>query len=145
MLSYRELVGEQIFLRMTEEHVGSRVALGLHSFRSPRFVRLCDVLCESLDAIVSMVSNGPAGIMLELDTQQPQDQRQYACDGDDADCALLLEGEQATWSREGLNPRWISTVLVEGLQGCLPEEEFSEQVAESWNATVVQVLERWAQ
>jgi hypothetical protein len=112
---YREQLGEQLILRMMEMEPSSRSALGISSFRSPRYGKICNMLVDTAEAFIQML--GP-----------------NFCE---AECIEM--GEE--WKHEGIDPSLVKDALSHCVKSSLPADSWTENVAEAWQATLPGVLD----
>ena len=137
---YKDVLGDTLLLCMMEIDPASRNALGISSFRSPRYGAMCRLLAEGLERIIHAMGASSQ--------QQQQGQGQEASDTrsfsftKNEHLIRTAKTVMRDWKRQGVNVRLlVQDALVYSIQSILPEASWSDQLDEAWQSTIVQMLQ----
>ena len=122
---YRKVLGDTMLLCMMEVDPSSRNALGISSFRSPRYGKVCCLLGDGVEKLV----NGLA---------QATPAETAAANQNLLRTARTVFRE---WERQGVNVRLlVQDALVYGIQSSLPPDVWTDQLDNAWHSTLVQLF-----
>eukprot|EP00977_Amphora_coffeiformis_P005101 scaffold1071_cov166-Amphora_coffeaeformis.AAC.9 len=122
---YRDFLGEQVILRMMHVDPSCRFSMGISSFRSPRYGKLCHLLVDSVESLVQgLGKNGKPPVSLTCER---------------------IHALGRSLHKEGMEPLLVMETLMYGLQGSFPKIEWTEQVEQAWEATILNILQLMGQ
>ena len=138
---YKDVLGDTLLLCMMEIDPASRNALGISSFRSPRYGAMCRLLAEGLERIIHAMGASSQQQQQQGQGQEASDTRSFSFTKNEH-LIRTAKTVMRDWKRQGVNVRLlVQDALVYSIQSNLPEASWSDQLDEAWQSTIVQMLQ----
>lgn len=140
---YKDVFGDTLLLCMMEIDPASRNALGISSFRSPRYGAMCRLLAEGLEMIIHAL--GASSNQQQQQEGQETSDTTLASSTNSSNEHFVIQTAKTVlrdWKRQGVNVRLlVQDALVYSIQSSLPPTAWSDQLDEAWQSTIVQMLQ----
>ena len=126
---YRDFLGEQIMLRMMHVDPRSRSALGISSFRSPRYGKLCHLLVDTTEQLV-------LGVITACRQQHLMQNKNHI-----QNTSKLLQSLADGLTKEGFDLRLLKEAILFGIQSSVSPRVWTAEVQQAFRQTFLPLLE----